>query len=146
MILTIAKLRKLGACTAALDNLQRIFGPGPITVTEALCVTHATDGVNWDWAAYHLLPPAAQAEYDRVRAAARAKYDRVRAPASAEYERVSAAAWAEYDLACAATFGRLAETRRDSYDKPRPDQDEAIPSQLYLRAPYGQRHVGVRCR
>ena len=124
MILTIAKLRNLGACTEARDNLQRIFGPGPITVTEALCVTHATDGVNWDWAAYHLLPPAAQAEYDRV----------------------SAAAWAEYDLACAATFGRLAETRRDSYDKPRPDQDEAIPSQLYLRAPYGQRHVGVRCR
>ena len=107
MILTIAKLRNLGACTEARDNLQRIFGPGPITVTEALCVTHATDGVNWDWAAYHLLPPAAQAEYDRVRAAARAeydrvraaaraKYDRVRAPASAEYERVSAAARAEY--------------------------------------------------
>ena len=87
MILTIAKLRKLRACTGARDNLQRIFGPGPITVTEALCVTHATDGINWDWAAYHLLPPAAQTEYERARTAA----------------------WAEYDLACAATFGRLAE-------------------------------------
>ena len=87
MILTIAKLRKLGACTEARDNLQRIFGPGPITVTEALCVTHATDGVNWDWAACYLLPPAAQAEYKRVNAPARA----------------------EYNLACAATFGRLAE-------------------------------------
>ena len=120
MILTIAKLRKLGACTEARDNLQRIFGPGPITVTEALCVTHATDGVNWDWAAYHLLPPAAQAEYDRVSTPAWVEYERVRAPARAEYERVNAAAQAEYkrvnaaaraecDRVSAATFGRLAE-------------------------------------
>ena len=120
MILTIAKLRKLGACTEARDNLQRIFGPGPITVTEALCVTHATDGVNWDWAACHLLPQAAraeydlartaaQAEYDRVSAAARAEYDRASAAAGAKYERACASARAEYDLACAATFGRLAE-------------------------------------
>ena len=120
MILTIAKLRNLGACTEARDNLQRIFGPGPITVTEALCVTHATDGVNWDWAACYLLPPAAQAEYDRVSTPAWVEYERVRAPARAEYERVNAAAQAEYkrvnaaaraecDRVSAATFGRLAE-------------------------------------
>lgn len=109
MILTIVKLRELGACTEARDNLQRIFGPGPITVTEALCVTHATDGVNWDWAAHHLLPPAALAEYERVRAPARAEYGPVYAAARAEYDRACAAARAEYERACAATFGRLAE-------------------------------------
>jgi hypothetical protein len=101
MKLTIAKLRALGACQSALERLEAIFGQGPITVTEALCVEHASAGINWIWAGDRLLTPAALAEYDRVRAAAWIEHDLACMTVRAERVQACTAAWAEYDRAAA---------------------------------------------
>jgi hypothetical protein len=130
MIVTPALLRKHGACHEQYTKFRTLFPKGVI-VTKELCIAHASD-FDFTWAAQHLFPPAASAEYERVhapayaeykrvRAAASAEFERVRAAARAEYERVHAAASAEYDLVCAAAlaeydrvraaaFGEIAET------------------------------------
>ena len=92
MEITYAQLRRLGACKDQLSEFKTRFGSS-VVVTEELCLSVA-NVFNWDWAARHLLSPAALAEYKRVRALAWAEYERVRASARAEYNRVEASAFA----------------------------------------------------
>ena len=63
--ISVAKLRKLGACHSQVDKFNKIFGDKSVAVTVELCVAHAQD-FNWDWAANNLLTAPAEAEYDRV--------------------------------------------------------------------------------
>jgi hypothetical protein len=96
MIVTLAQLKRLGACQSNVDAFERLFGK-EVKVTEALCVEHFAT-FDWDWAARHLLPKDKLAEYQRVQAAA-----------SAEFQRVEAAAFGKYLRVQAAAFGKLAE-------------------------------------
>ena len=63
--ISVAKLRKLGACQLQVDKFNKIFGNKPVAVTVELCVAHAQD-FNWDWAANNLLTAPAKTEYDRA--------------------------------------------------------------------------------
>ena len=96
MKVTLAMLKAKHACADQVRLFESLFKEGG-DVTQEKCLAVA-DKFDWDWAAQHLLPASARAEYERVTATAWAEYERVRAPAWAEYERVKALA-----------FGRLAE-------------------------------------
>ena len=78
--ISVAKLRKLGACHSQVAKFKEIFGDKSVAVTVELCVAHAQD-FNWDWAANNLLTAPARSEYYRVVAAAKTEYDRVVAAA-----------------------------------------------------------------
>ena len=115
-ILTLSKLRSLGACREQVDEFAARFGEF-VDITPDLCESVANI-FDWSWASRNLLRAPALAEYNRVFASARAEYDRVcdaarteydraLAPALAEYNRVFASALAEYDRVCARTFGQL---------------------------------------
>src|SRR5271166_4048584 len=94
MEISVAKLRKLGACDEALGYVKTIIGDASIPVTESLCVEHATR-CDWYWAAGKLLSPTTRAEYNRACGLALAEYDLARA----EYNRACDLAYAEYDQA-----------------------------------------------
>ena len=102
---TLNQLRRLRACSKQLALFKQLFGEA-VTVTEELCLQHAHE-FDWSWAARHLLPAPADAEYDRALAPADAEYDRATAPARAEWERATAPARAEWDRARAPAFARL---------------------------------------
>lgn len=88
MKITAKELRDKQACKSQLERFVHLFGEGPVDVTAALCVEHASL-FDWDWAARALLPAPAKAEYGRM--------------------RVVALAWAEYAQVTAQAFGTLAE-------------------------------------
>ena len=90
-IITLRQLDAKGACQDQRDKFKEIFG-SQVEVTLDLCIKHAQD-FDFNWAANHLLPSTAEAEYARVRAPAWAEYERVTAPARAEYERAMASAF-----------------------------------------------------
>ena len=96
---TLNQLRRLRACPGQLALFKQLFGEA-VTVTEELCLQHAHE-FDWSWAARHLLPASAFAEYDRALASARVEYNRALAPADAEYDRATAPARAEWDRATA---------------------------------------------
>ena len=70
--LTMAMLKKAGACQSQLDLFKTHFGKGgEVTLEKCLSVA----GVfNWDWAAENLLSPPARAAYDAALAPAWAAY------------------------------------------------------------------------
>jgi hypothetical protein len=103
--ISVAKLRKLGACSKQVDKFQSIFGNGPVKVTVELCVAHAQN-FNWDWAAKNLLTAPAWAEYLRVTAPALTEFERAIVAAQAEYERATAPPWAEYEHATAPPWAK----------------------------------------
>jgi hypothetical protein len=84
---------------------EKTFG-AEVTVTEELCVKHASD-FRFNWALDNLLKAPARAEYRRVVAPARAEYERVVAPARAEYYRAIAPARVKFYRAQAIEFCRL---------------------------------------
>jgi len=105
MIVTLKRLEEFGACAEGRERFRELCGES-CTVTEKLCVEHATE-FNWDWAACRFLPVEAWAEYDKAWAptwegykracvAALAEYDKTRKAAYAEYRRVVEAAYAEH--------------------------------------------------
>jgi hypothetical protein len=128
--ITIARLKKAGACAGHLKRIRALVGSS-VKVTEEWCIEHASD-FDWDWAAC-LLSDVARAEYYWVRAAACVEYDRVIAPARAEYYRATGAAWAEgnrsgrsawakYEQVCGAAWAEYARVRkpaRAEYDRVR---------------------------
>jgi hypothetical protein len=69
--LTLATLKKKGACSEQVALFRKMFGRS-VEITEALCVEHASV-FSWGWAARNLLTAPACAEYDRVTAAAWAR-------------------------------------------------------------------------
>ena len=103
-ILELQTLVNNGACAEQVRLFREKFGES-VFVTEDLCVSVARE-FDFNWAARHLLSPAALDEYERVTAPAWAEYERVKASARAEYERVTAPALAEYERATAAAFAR----------------------------------------
>lgn len=123
--LTIAQLRKAGACAEELKRLKAIFGSS-VEITEELCMTHASD-CNWDWARrllseagsaeYNRVRASAQAEYNRVSASAWVEYDRVKTSALAEYDRVGGPAWAECDRVCASAQAEYRRVRASAWAK-----------------------------
>lgn len=109
-ILTLARLKKAGACSEQIDRFRRLFGE-QVEVTEALCaeLAHAFD---WGWAAEHLLSPLAEEVYDAALdqaweaylaalAQARAAYTPATAQACETYGAARAQARDAYDAACA---------------------------------------------
>ena len=96
MKVTVALLRKKGACSEQVTKFQELFPEG-VMVTEELCVQHS-EVFNWGWAVANLLPASARAEYDKAMASARA-----------EYNKAVASARAGYNKAVASAFGRIAE-------------------------------------
>lgn len=108
MIVTTKQLLAARACQREVRRLRRRYGKA-VDVTEAWCVAHASDGLDWDWAAEHLLPPEAWEDYHRARAPAWEDYHRATAPAWEDYKRATAAAREDYDRAKAEAFGRIVE-------------------------------------
>lgn len=96
MELSIAKLQDLGACQDQLDLLVRLFGTGPVTVTAELCIQHANDGINWNWAVNNVLKSAAQAEFTRIEELARTEFGRVQELACEKFFRLAKLALAKY--------------------------------------------------
>ncbi len=94
-ILELQTLVNNGACAEQVKLFREKFGES-VLVTEDLCVSVARE-FYFDWAAKHLLSPAAWAEYERAVVSARAEYERIKAPALYEYKCVVALAWAEYE-------------------------------------------------
>ena len=81
--ITLATLRKAGACADQVRLFAETFPDGTPADYEAALATalaHAS-AFDWDWAAEHLLSAPAQAEYERVTAGALAEYERVTAGA-----------------------------------------------------------------
>jgi hypothetical protein len=125
--ITLAQLKKHGACTGQLLLFKQMFGD-KVCVTEALAAELAQQ-FDFTWAAYELLSDVANVEYNKVRGFAwaeyvkvcdlawaeynkardltQAKYNKVHDPAWAEYVKVCDFAWAEYNKVRATTFARL---------------------------------------
>lgn len=96
--LTMATLRKKGACRDQIALFRELFGTR-VEVTEALAAEHAGQFIA-AWAADHLLSRQARATYDTAMAQARATYDTARAQARAAYDAAMAhARRAAYDAA-----------------------------------------------
>ena len=72
MKITLAMLKKNGACADQAAEFARRFGDG-VEVTEQVCVSVASV-FDWDWAARHFLTAAAEAAYSEATAPARAAY------------------------------------------------------------------------
>jgi len=117
MIITARMLRKAGACKPEVDRLVSRYGKR-VDVTETWALEHAHDGINWQWAAEHLLSvsaqhtyeeatePAwrtfeegiesAQREFDEAEEAARRAYNEAREPARRTYDEATAPARRTY--------------------------------------------------
>ena len=113
-------LLEAGACGRALVLFLNLYPEGEAQVSVDSCVAVA-DKFDWDWAASHLLPAAAQDEYDLAVAPAQTEYahavaaldkDRAITPMRAAYNRARAAAWAQAWL----TRQSLSQPQ-DSYSK-----------------------------
>ena len=92
-------LLEAGACDWALALFRDLYPEGEAEVSVDNCVAVA-NRFDWDWAAWNLLPAAAQDEYKRARAAALTEhptlmYGGADAAALIEYNRAKAAAWAQ---------------------------------------------------
>jgi hypothetical protein len=128
--ITLAQLKKLGACTEQLQLFKKMFGD-KVCVTEALAAELAQQ-FDFVWAANNLLDASALAEYNKMRDLSWAEYvkvydlawakynkvydltrdapeeyNKVCVPALAEYYKVCAPALAEHRKVCASTFARL---------------------------------------
>ena len=102
-MLDYRRLLEAGACGRALVLFLNLYPEGEAQVSVDSCVAVA-DKFDWDWAASHLLPAAAQDEYDLAVAPAQTEYahavaaldkDRAITPMRAAYNRARAAAWAQ---------------------------------------------------
>jgi hypothetical protein len=93
--ITSELLRRRGACRSQVALFVALGGDS-LELTEALCLKHA-DKFDFNWAANHLLTPAADRVFERIERTALAEYERIRRPALAEYERIERAAWTEYE-------------------------------------------------
>ena len=132
--IALAMLRAKNACDEQLREFERLFGDTPVTVTEELCVQHASR-FNWDWAARNLLTAKQRKAYlaftastrasyaaaiaseweafDTATASAREAYDAATASAREAYDAATASAWEAYDAALAnAREARNAATAR----------------------------------
>ena len=111
MIVTLAQLRRLEACTPQLEFFQRQFGT-EVTVTRELCLKYASN-FDWDWAASRLLSAPARRDYDEAMAppAARRVCDEAMAAARRAYDEAREVAWRArraYDEALAVAFADAA--------------------------------------
>ena len=105
MKITLAMLKKNGACADQAAEFARRFGDG-VEATEQVCVSVASV-FDWEWAARRFLTAAAGAAYREATAAAGAAYDEATAAAEAAYDEATAAAGAAYSEAKARAFARL---------------------------------------
>ena len=113
MKLTAKDLIATGACSKQVALFRKHFPRGGVvTLAKVMEVAEVFD---WDWAAKHLLTPAATAEYDRASAAAWDEYKRARAPALAEYQRATAPAEAEYQRAIAPAYTEYHRVRAEAW-------------------------------
>ena len=99
MKITLAQLKKLGACEDQVALFRNNFGE-EVEATEALCVKHAQK-FNWNWAANNLLSAPARRAYDEAMASAQQAYEEATAPAQRAYEEATAPARRAYDEATA---------------------------------------------
>ncbi len=53
MIITLKQLKRVGACEGEVARFEKLYG-ARVRITKKLCLKHAL-GVDWDWAARHLL-------------------------------------------------------------------------------------------
>ena len=68
MLLTYEMLRAKKACAEQADKFRDLF-PDGVVLTEALCVSHASD-FDFGWAAENLLSARARKAYEKARASA----------------------------------------------------------------------------
>jgi hypothetical protein len=106
-------LRNASACSDQVDLFRERFGES-VDVTEATCLAVA-DLFDWYWAAAHLLPAPALAEFDRATATAHAEYLRATATDWAEYYRATATTHAEYQRAVAPARAEYARAQALSF-------------------------------
>ena len=95
--ITLAMLRKAGACKQQLDAFKQLF-PRGVEVTVALCLKHAA-AFEWRWAARNLLSPSAQAACDEVITTAWVAYIKAEATASATHDKAIGSTWDKEYLA-----------------------------------------------
>lgn len=108
MKISVAGLRRKGACKEQVALFKATFGAAPVAITQAACVEHA-DKFDWDWAARKLLPAPLDAAYEAKRAPLDAAYRAKRAPLLADYRAKYAPLLADYEAKRAVLFGLLAE-------------------------------------
>ena len=65
--IALAMLRAKHACADQLKEFERLFGDTPVTVTEELCVQHASI-FDWSWAACNLLTAKQRKAYNAATA------------------------------------------------------------------------------
>jgi len=100
MYLTVKMLKKHKACQEQVDMFEATF-PDGVQVTEDVCLAVA-DKFEFTWAAGHLLPPEARAEYKAEHTPILADYFARQSPSGEEYRQQRAA-----------LFGRIAENLGD---------------------------------
>ena len=71
--ITLAQLRKAGACADQVDLFKHVFGKS-VELTEALAVEHAAL-FDWGWGADNLLSESALQAYEAARATAWQAYE-----------------------------------------------------------------------
>ena len=110
---TLAQLRKAGACADQVDPFRRMFGKS-VELTEALAVEHAAL-FNWDWGAANLLSTPARQAYEAATAPARQAYEAATAPARQAYKAARASAWQAYEAARASAWQAYEAARASAF-------------------------------
>ena len=114
--------------TDQLRTFEELFGEGPVTVTEEMCLQHASV-FDWDWAARNLLSPRQRKAYKAATAPAREARDAATASAQETHDATLASALKAYKIAFASAQEALAsawEAYRASVASAQEDRDPAI--------------------
>ena len=99
-LLTASFLSKHKACSKQVEIFRKEW-PNGATLTLKNALRAVELGLNLDWVAENLLPPKADAAYDKAWAKASAAYDKAMAEPYAAYAKAMAEPYAAYAKALA---------------------------------------------
>ena len=106
MIITTKLLERKDACISQVELFQATFGD-EAEVTLENCLRAAAVGLDFDWAAQHLLSATARKQYNETVAPARKQYDETVAPARKQYDETVAKARKMFDEARGRAFYKV---------------------------------------
>ena len=96
MKISVAKLKKAGACENQVDLFAKLFGDKPVPVTLERCKEAAATELDLGWAARKLFSNSAFIAYDEARASAWKALYEARAVAWNACDEARVAAWKTY--------------------------------------------------
>jgi len=107
LTISLELLRAHEACSAQVENFERVFGSAVMFASKDAAVTAARRyAFDFDlvWAAERFLNVAAWAKYEKACSGARAEYDEATAANAGACEVACEVAWSEYCKAREAAF------------------------------------------